>query len=61
VACPWPFPEAKVYDPNAFYEEQGQAGPYFPGIWSEWASWQPDGRPDASRPVDGGRCGVAGA
>jgi uncharacterized protein DUF5135 len=61
VACPWPFPEAKVYDPNAFYEEAGQPGPYFPGIWSEWESWQPDGRPDASHPADGGRCGVAGA
>ena len=24
VACPWPYPEAKVYDPQGFYEENGQ-------------------------------------
>ena len=57
VACPWPYPEAKVYDPQAFYEEAGQPGPYFPGIWSEWQSGQPDGRPDVDPPPDGGRCG----
>jgi hypothetical protein len=57
VACPWPYPEAKVYDPQGFYEEAGQEGPYFPGIWSEWQSAQPDGRPDVDRPADGGRCG----
>jgi hypothetical protein len=55
VACPWPFPEAKVYDPQGFYEENGQPGPYFPGIWSGWQSAQPDGRPDVE-PADGGRC-----
>ena len=27
VACPWPYPEAKVYDPQGFYEENGQPGP----------------------------------
>ena len=37
VACPWPFPEVKVYDPNGFYEENGQPGPYFPATG-------PDGR-----------------
>ena len=46
VACPWPYPEAKVYDPQGFYEENGQPGPYFVGIWSTWMSAQPDGRPD---------------
>jgi hypothetical protein len=60
VACPWPFPEAKVYDPQAFYEEDGQPGPYFPGIWSGWQSGQPDGRPDVDVPADGGRCGGDG-
>jgi hypothetical protein len=60
VACPWPFPEAKVYDPNAFYEKNGQPGPYFPGIWSEWESAQPDGRPNVDPPADGGRCGGGG-
>ena len=45
VACPWPFPEAKVYDPNGYYERSGQPGPYFAGIWSGWESGQPNGRP----------------
>ncbi len=57
VACPYPFPEAKVYDPNGFYEQNGQPGPYSAGIWSGWQSAQPDGRPDVSPPPDGGRCG----
>jgi hypothetical protein len=55
VACPWPFPESKVYDPNGFYEESGQPGPYFPGIWAGWPSAQ-SGRPDVEPPTDGGRC-----
>jgi uncharacterized protein DUF5135 len=57
VACPWPFPEAKVYDPNGRYEEAGQPGPYFPGIWSGWPSAQ-SGRPDVDPPAAGGRCGA---
>jgi hypothetical protein len=57
VACPWPFPEAKVYDPNGFYEEAGQTGPYFPGNWAGWPSAQ-SGRPDVDPPTDGGRCGA---
>jgi hypothetical protein len=59
VACPWPFPEAKVYDPNGFYEEAGQPGPFFPGIWAGWPSAQ-TGRPDVAPPEDGGRCGAGG-
>jgi hypothetical protein len=59
VACPWPFPEAKVYDPNGFYEEAGQPGPFFPGIWAGWPSAQA-GRPDVRPPEDGGRCGAGG-
>jgi hypothetical protein len=55
VACPWPFPEAKVYDPNGFYEEAGQPGPYFAGIWAGWPSAQ-SGRPDVSPPADRGSC-----
>ena len=31
VACPWPYPEAKVYDPQGFYEKNGQPGPYSVG------------------------------
>jgi hypothetical protein len=60
VGCPWPYPEAKVYDPQGFYEEAGQEGPYFPGIWSGWQSAQRDGRPDVDPPADGGRCGPGG-
>ena len=56
VACPWPFPEAKVYDPNGFYETEGQPGPYASGIWDTWPSFQ-SGRPDGTPPPDGGRCG----
>jgi hypothetical protein len=56
VACPWPYPDAKVYDPQGFYEKSGQPGPYFNGVWATWASGQPDGRPDVRPPADGGRC-----
>lgn len=55
VACPWPFPELKVYDPQGFYEEAGQPGPYFPGIWAGWQSAQPDGRPEVTADTNG-RC-----
>jgi hypothetical protein len=68
VACPWPYPEAKVYDPQGFYEEAGQPGPFFPGNWAGWQSAQPDGRPDVDPPASGadgtdgtdGRCGDGG-
>jgi hypothetical protein len=56
VACPYPFEEAKVYDPNARYEANGQPGPYFAGIWAGWPTGQPDGRPEVDAPPDGGRC-----
>ena len=26
VACPWPFPEAKVYDPNGYYRRTVSRG-----------------------------------
>jgi hypothetical protein len=60
VACPWPYPEAKVYDPQGFYERNGQPGPYSVGIWSTWMSAQPHGRPQVQLPADGGRCGGGG-
>ena len=60
VACPFPFPEAKVWDPQGFYEEAGHPGPFYPGIWSTWMSGQPDGRPDVQPPADGGRCSETG-
>ncbi len=54
VACPWPFPEAKVYDPQGFYAEAGQLGPYMAGIWDGWESAQ-SGRPNVTTNPDG-RC-----
>jgi Spirocyclase AveC-like len=57
VACPWPFPEAKVYDPNGFYETEGHPGPFFEGHWNGWMSAQPSGRPHVDLPENGGRCG----
>jgi Spirocyclase AveC-like len=54
VACPWPFPEAKVYDPQGFYAQAGQPGPYMAGIWDGWETAQ-SGRPDVATNPDG-RC-----
>jgi hypothetical protein len=56
VACPWPYPEAKVYDPQGFYEKNSQPGPYSVGMWSTWMTGQPHGRPAVQPPADGGRC-----
>lgn len=55
VACPYPFPEAKVYDPQGFYAKAGQPGPYFSGNWDGWPTAQ-SGRPAVSPPGHGGRC-----
>lgn len=54
VACPYPYPEAKVYDPQGYYAKAGQPGPYSPGIWSAWESIQ-SRRPDTPTATDG-RC-----
>jgi hypothetical protein len=57
VACTWPYPEAKVYDPQGYYEKAGAQGPYSVGIWSTWMSGQPDGRPGVEAPPPGeGAC-----
>ena len=53
VACPWPYPEAKVYDPQGFYEKAGAQGPYSVGIWSTWMSGEPNGRPHVDPPPPG--------
>lgn len=59
VACPWPYPEAKVYDPQGYYEKAGAQGPYSVGIWSTWASGEPNGRPHVEAPPSGqGPCAV---
>jgi hypothetical protein len=55
VACPFPFPEAKVYDPQGYYEKAGQPGPFSAGIWDGWETGQ-SGRPDVTPPAGGGRC-----
>jgi len=54
VACPWPFPEAKVYDPQGSYAAAGQPGPYSAGIWDGWESAQAGRR--AVNAATGGRC-----
>jgi len=61
VACPWPYPEAKVYDPQGYYEKAGAQGPYSVGIWSTWASGEPNGRPHVQPPPPGeGACATQG-
>lgn len=45
VACPWPYPEAKTWDPRGHYESQGAPGPFTAGSASTWQIGQPDGRP----------------
>ncbi len=55
VACPFPYPEAKVYDPQGLYEKAGQPGPYSAGIWDGWETGQ-SGRPVVHPPAHGGRC-----
>jgi hypothetical protein len=54
VACPYPYPEAKVYDPQGFYAKNGQPGPYSPGIWNGWESLH-SGRPNTPT-ASTGRC-----
>ena len=56
VACPWPFPEARVYDPQGFYEREGQPGPYFEGHWNGWMSAQRGGRPSVNPVKDDASC-----
>lgn len=58
VACPYPFPEAKVYDPQGYYAKAGQPGPYFGGTMDGWESGQ-SGRPDVTPPSSGGRCSTS--
>jgi hypothetical protein len=42
VACPYPYADAKVYEPQDRYAEAGQPGPYFPGIWSNFMTAHPE-------------------
>jgi hypothetical protein len=56
VACPYPYPEAKVYDPQGYYEREGAPGPYFPGHWDTWMTGQPNGRPTVNPVKKDGVC-----
>jgi hypothetical protein len=56
VACPYPYPEAKVYDPQGYYEREGAPGPYFEGHWNTWMSAQPNGRPAVNPMKPDGYC-----
>jgi len=53
VACPWPYPEAKVFDPQGYYEKAGAQGPFSVGKWATWQSGLPHGRPDVQPPPPG--------
>jgi hypothetical protein len=55
VACPYPYPTTKVYDPQGLYEKAGQPGPFSAGIWDGWETGQ-SGRPSVSPPKTAGRC-----
>jgi hypothetical protein len=56
VACPYPYPEAKVYDPQGYYEREGAPGPYFEGHWNRWPTAQPNGRPSVNPVKEDGTC-----
>ncbi len=45
VACPWPYPTAKTWDPRGYYETQSAPGPFTTGAASTWQIGQPGGRP----------------
>lgn len=45
VACPWPYPAAKTWDPRGHYESQGAPGPFTAGNASSWQIGQTAGRP----------------
>ncbi len=34
VARPWPYQDTKVFDPQNFYRDSGEPGPYMKGVWS---------------------------
>jgi hypothetical protein len=56
VACPYPYPEAKVYDPQGYYEREGAPGPFFEGHWNTWMTGQPNGRPTVNPVKPDGTC-----
>ncbi len=55
VACPNPYPEAKLYDPQGYFEQEGEPGPYHEGFWNTWAAGH-NGRPAANPVKADGYC-----
>jgi hypothetical protein len=55
VACPNPYPEAKLYDPQGYFEREGEPGPYHEGFWNTWATGH-DGRPQLNPVKADGYC-----
>jgi hypothetical protein len=56
VACPYPYPDAKVYDPQGYFEREGEPGPYLDGFWDTWQTGQPEGRPSVNPVKPDGMC-----
>lgn len=56
MACPYPYPESKTYDPQGYYEREGQPGPYSEGFWNTWMTGQPEGRPKVNPLKEHPRC-----
>jgi hypothetical protein len=59
VACPWPYPQIKVYDPQGFYEKAGHPGPYFEGRWNTEMLGQPPGQAATQGSTGAGTCETA--
>ncbi|WP_424751842.1 spirocyclase AveC family protein [Mycobacterium sp.] len=38
TAQPWRYPETKVFDPQGYYQRNGEPGPFMIGTWSGWES-----------------------
>lgn len=55
VACPWPYPTAKTWDPRGDYQAEGAPGPFTSGKASSWLIAQPGGRP-TNIAVESDRC-----
>ena len=55
VACPWPYPTAKTWDPRGDYQAEGAPGPFTSGKASSWLIAQPRGRP-TNIAVESDRC-----
>ncbi len=56
VACPYPYPEIKTYDPQGYFEREGDAGPFYGGYWNTWMTAQPEGRPQVNPLVESPSC-----